>query len=145
MDIHIKRFSELTLDEFYEILRARISVFVVEQQCPYQELDDKDQIAWHLLLRDNKKLIAYLRIIPLQDAEAVSIGRVLTLDRGEGYGALAMRAALKFIQKQWLKLPVLMHAQVYAKGFYEQFAFQTYGEVFLEDDIPHIAMRLDFV
>ena len=87
MDLVVKRFEELSLEEIYEILKVRVSVFVVKQNCAYQELDDKDQYSYHVFLKDDMGIKAYLRVIDKGVSfEDVSIGRVLTLERGCGLG-----------------------------------------------------------
>lgn len=96
MELIIKHFSELSTDELYDIIQARVDVFVVEQKCPYRELDDKDKNAYHIWLRDENGIIAYLRTLDKGMAfEEASVGRIITVRRGQGYGALIMREGIK--------------------------------------------------
>jgi ElaA protein len=140
-----KPFSELTTDELYELMALRQEVFVVEQNCPYLDADGKDQQAWHLMGFDkNEKLIAYARIAPqgVFYENYVSIGRIVTSPsvRGKGIGKKLMVACFEAIEKLFKNQPVKISAQYYLIRFYESFGFETIGEQYLEDDIPHIAM-----
>ncbi len=144
MELVIKRFEELTIDELYEILKVRVGVFVVEQKCPYQELDEKDKKAYHIYLKENNQIKAYLRVIDAGVSfEEVSIGRVLTTERGKGFAKTIIRSGIK-VAKELLKADkVKIEAQVYAQKMYENFGFKTVSKEFLEDGIPHIQMILD--
>ena len=144
MELVIKRFNELTIDELYEILKVRVDVFIVEQKCPYQELDEKDKKAYHIYLKEDNKIKAYLRVIDAGVSfEEVSIGRVLTTERGKGFAKTIIREGIK-VSKELLKADkVKIEAQVYAQKMYEKFGFKLISEEFLEDDIPHIQMILD--
>lgn len=144
MDLVIKHFSELTLDELYDIIQARVDVFVVEQKCPYRELDDKDRNAYHIFLRDENGIAAYLRTLDRGVAfDEVSIGRIITVRRGQGYGAEIMREGIKFAKKQYNADKIKIMAQCQAKGFYEKFGFKQCSEPFLDDGILHIDMILE--
>ena len=142
----LKKFEELSNKELYEILRLRAEVFVVEQNCPYQDLDGKDLKSFHLFGTDeNKDLIAYTRIVPAGISyKEVSIGRVVTSPklRGTGAGKDVMKESIKVIEKQFGKVPVRISAQCYLKKFYENLGFEITGEEYLEDNIPHIEMLL---
>lgn len=141
----IKTFNELTVTELYEILRVRQAVFVVEQNCPYQDVDSLDNVSWHLYTRDEKtgNILAYLRITYAgHKYEEVSIGRVLTTDaaRGMGLGKSLIQEAMSFLQKELPGQAIRISAQLYLQKFYEDFGFKVVSEPYDEDDIPHIEM-----
>ncbi|MCF0115004.1 MAG: GNAT family N-acetyltransferase [Erysipelotrichaceae bacterium] len=141
MEVIVKRFNELGLDELYEIMKARVDVFVVEQQCPYGELDDKDQQCIHLYLKEDK-LVAYLRILPAGVSfECVGIGRVLTLKRGEGLGNRLLSEGIKAAEELLGATCIRLEAQCYAIGYYEKHGFKVISDEFLEDGIPHVIME----
>jgi len=138
-------FSNLTLLELYELLALRAEVFVVEQNCPYQDLDGKDQGSLHALITKDGKLWAYSRIIPPGIAfPEVSIGRVLTSfnARGKGVGKNLMEISIKECLLRWPNYDVLIMAQSYLVKFYSNFNFVVEKDEFLEDGIPHRWMRL---
>ena len=143
MNIIIKHFEELSIQEIHAIYQLRVSVFVVEQNCPYQEIDDIDPISYHAYLKHQDKLLAYIRIIPpgikFDDA---SIGRVISTQRRKGYGSLLMREGINFIQDNFATSSITIEAQQYAINFYQQLGFEAISKPFLEDDIPHVKMRL---
>ena len=143
MELTIKRFRDLSLDELYEILRARVKVFVIEQNCPYQELDGRDQYAWHVFFHDESGIVAYLRVIDggIQ-CPSVAIGRVITLRRGEGLGLKVLKEGIRVAKEKLNANEIEIEAQVYAKGFYEKVGFRQSSEEFLEDGIPHMRMTL---
>lgn len=144
MELVIKHFKELTLDELYDIIQARVDVFVVEQKCPYRELDDKDRNAYHIFLRDENGIAAYLRTLDRGVAfDEVSIGRIITVRRGQGYGAEIMHEGITFAKKQYNADKIKIMAQHYAKGFYEKFGFKQCSEPFDDDGIEHINMILE--
>lgn len=143
MNWHIKRFEELTTIELYEILRVRAEVFVVEQTCIYQDLDEKDKKAFHLFCEEDGQITAYLRILDKGVSyPEISIGRVLTAEnsRRKGLGREMMQKAICFISDELLKKKIRISGQLYLKDFYESLGFKTVSEVYLEDDIPHIEM-----
>ncbi|MGC6769012.1 GNAT family N-acetyltransferase [Enterococcus sp. LJL51] len=142
MAYKIKQLEALTTTELLEIMAARIAVFVVEQQCPYQEVDELDAEAWHIWLEQAGEIAGYARII--ETAEGIQIGRVLTPKkyRGQGYGEKLMTEALKEVQQLFPQKSVSLGAQEYAIGFYQNFGFEVCSEVYLEDDIPHVDMTL---
>ncbi|WP_273211965.1 GNAT family N-acetyltransferase [Helicobacter rodentium] len=143
MQFIVKKFEELTLDELYEILKIRVNVFVVEQKCAYQELDEKDRQSLHLYLRDSNGIQAYLRILPAGlSYKEVSIGRVLTLKRNNGFGREILKEGIKIAREKLQAREIRIGAQVYAKGFYEKFGFQQASKEYLEDGILHIQMLL---
>jgi ElaA protein len=138
-------FSDLTLSELYELLALRAEVFVVEQNCPYQDLDGKDQGSLHSSLFINDKLWAYCRIIPPGLAYPdSSIGRVLTCSkaRGKGYGKKLMTLSINECWKRYPDNDILIMAQSYLVDFYHDFNFEVEKDEFLEDGIPHRWMRL---
>ncbi|HIT01954.1 MAG TPA: GNAT family N-acetyltransferase [Candidatus Enterenecus merdae] len=143
MELIVKPFEALTPRQLYEILRLRVDVFVVEQQCPYPELDGKDPAALHLFLQDASGIHAYLRLLPPGLAfETASLGRVVSRARGLGLGDRILRAGIQ--KARTLGYPALtIEAQRYAKGFYARAGFRQIGAEFLEDGIPHVPMRLE--
>lgn len=141
MTLHKKTFQELTTAELYELLHIRSDVFVVEQNCPYQDLDYDDQAAIHLWLTDREKIVALCRVCPAgTHMEEVSIGRVITTVRGKGYGKQIMLAGMEAAREHFGATRIDLEAQEYAKGFYEQVGFRQSSDTFILDDIPHIKM-----
>lgn len=144
MEQVVKRFEELTIEELYEILRARAEVFVVEQNCAYQDLDDVDKDAYHVWLEEDGKLLAYLRVIDKgKRLDEVSIGRVISLKRREGIATKLMKIGVKVAKEKYGANVIKIGAQVYAKPFYEGCGFKQISEEYLEDGIPHIYMVYD--
>ncbi|MEC9490179.1 MAG: GNAT family N-acetyltransferase [Halanaerobiales bacterium] len=143
MELNIKGFSELNKQELYKIIEARINIFVVEQNCPYQECDNKDQDSFHLFYLDQNQIAAYLRIIPpgISYQEA-SIGRVLVKKeyRRKGLGFKMMEAAVAFIKNNFDSEAVRISAQEYILNFYQELGFKVVSDRYLEDDIPHYQM-----
>ena len=143
MEWKIKRFEELTTTELYEILRVRAEVFVVEQTCIYQDLDEKDKRAYHLYCEESGKVKAYLRILDRGISyPEISIGRVLTTEnnRRKGLAREMMEKAIDFIGKELGENQIRISGQLYLQVFYESLGFQTVSEMYLEDDIPHVEM-----
>lgn len=145
MKLITKYFHELTTTELYEILKARAEIFVVEQNCIYQDLDDIDYQSLHIFYEDNGKVIAYLRAFE-KDSEIgiVQMGRVLTLTHGTGLGGKLLKEGLSQIKEKMNPSSVYIEAQCYATGFYEREGFVISSDEFLEDGIPHVEMILDF-
>jgi ElaA protein len=140
-------FDQLTPAELYEILALRQEVFVVEQNCPYLDCDGKDLHAWHLMGRDEAgKLICYTRLLPegLSYEGYTSIGRVVSspLARGTGAGKILMERSIDMCYHLFGPQPIKIGAQSYLLKFYESFGFQSTGEEYLEDGIPHTKMML---
>ncbi|WP_028122215.1 GNAT family N-acetyltransferase [Epilithonimonas tenax] len=139
----IKTFPELTTTELYEIIKARVNVFVVEQDCPYPDLDDNDQKAIHLWAEDNGEVLAYCRIFDkgIRYPET-SIGRVITTEngRGTGLGRQLISYALDIIENRLRTREVRISAQDYLLKFYSDFGFLNTGKKYLEDNIPHTEM-----
>lgn len=143
MQWEIKAFDQLSLQELYTILTLRTDVFVVEQACPYPEIDGKDPSCLHLLGTDNGELVAYLRILPAGlSYDEVSIGRVVIKPshRGKGLGRLMMEQAIAYITTEWKESQIKIGAQAYLEKFYQSLGFEPISEVYLEDDIPHLDM-----
>lgn len=145
MELVIKKYEELTADELYEILKARINVFVVEQSCPYPDLDDKDKGAYHVWLKENGTIKAYLRVLDAGVSyREASIGRVLTTERKKGYGDLIFSKGIEIARERFNADRIKIGAQLYAKGFYERFGFRQVSDKYLEDGIYHIEMILEY-
>lgn len=141
VELCVKKFEELSNEELYEILRARVNIFVVEQKCAYPEIDGKDQKAYHVFLKEDQVIHAYLRVLDRGISyDEVSIGRVLTTARGKGLGAKIMDAGIKTAENKLHAAKIRIEAQVYAKGFYEKFGFKQVSDAYPVDGIPHIQM-----
>lgn len=146
LDWNMKNFQELTNDELYSIMKARVDVFVVEQECPYEELDNYDQEASHCFLKIDGRIAAYVRILPKNTKyEEVSIGRVLVVKnfRGNGYAKLIMKKAMNYAENQWQENKIKIQAQKYLHTFYSSLGFNQVSDVYLDDNIPHIDMIWD--
>ena len=143
MELVIKHFDELSTHELYEILKLRVSVFVVEQNCPYPEIDDADQKAYHVYLKDETGIQAYLRVLPkgvtFQEA---SVGRVIAVKRRCGLGSLILSEGIQLAKERFGAKCIVIGAQVYARGLYEKAGFVQSSSEYLEDGIPHIEMTL---
>jgi ElaA protein len=140
-----KKFDELTVYELYKILRLRNEIFVVEQNCVFQDADNKDQRAYHFMGTDSRELIAYTRLIPPGISyDEASIGRVVIAGeaRGTGLGRELMQASINELYIKWGKQPIKIGAQLYLKKFYESLGFQQSSPVYIEDGIDHIEMIL---
>lgn len=143
IDWSLKRFNELSALEMYEILKLRSEVFVVEQNCVFLDMDDRDLFAHHLQGRINGQLAAVVRILPPGLAyEEPSIGRVVSspLFRRKGVGIELMKKAIEETISLYGEVAIKIGAQLYLKKFYESFGFVQCSETYLEDDIPHIKM-----
>ena len=143
MKLVSKFFNELDTKELYELLKARAEIFVVEQTCVYQDLDDLDYEGLHVFYEENGKVLAYLRAFPKsEDNKTVQMGRFLTMKHGTGLGEKLLSAGLEQIKAKMNPEQIYIHAQSYAAGFYARAGFQICSEEFLEDDIPHVEMIL---
>lgn len=141
MRLRVKRFDELTVCELYEILKLRIDVFVVEQNCPYREADNMDQAALHVFLKDEDGVQAYLRVMDRGvESEHVSIGRVIASKRGCGLGKRILQEGIAVAKERFDARAIYLEAQVYAEGFYETAGFRRISDPFDIDGIPHIKM-----
>lgn len=153
-EFSIKTFDELTTVDLYHILKARSQVFVVEQDCPYQDMDEVDFDCLHLVAHQNQALIGYCRIIPPQfnhkkssvnpSGPIPAIGRVLVLaeHRGNGVARQIMTEAIKHCRKKYGKKTIIISAQTYLLNFYESLGFIPEGEPYLVDGIEHVTMVL---
>lgn len=142
MTLNIKHFNELTAIELYRILRARAEIFVVEQDCVYQDLDNKDLNAWHVWYEDEDGVAAYCRVLDkgVSYPDEGSIGRVITVKRGTGLGYKIMMEGIRIAKEKFGQTALRISAQQYAQGFYEKCGFARVSEPYLEDGIPHVQM-----
>lgn len=141
MQITVKPYDKLTLEELYAIISLRLEVFVVEQACPYQDLDGLDQVSHHVCVWGDGVLVAYARVMGEHTKfRDVSIGRIISKYRGRGLGALVVTEAQKVAVALYHPDVVRIGAQKYAKGFYEKCGFHQDSGDYLEDGIPHIEM-----
>ena len=139
----VKKFSELSIDELYQILRLRSEVFVVEQDCVYQDLDNKDQISVHIFVKEKNEIVAYTRIFKSGDYyKNPSIGRVVVSkkNRGKELGKKIMISSIDYIQENLKGDKIELSAQKYLDKFYKDLDFYKIGEDYLEDGIPHQRM-----
>lgn len=144
MELVVKHFSELTRDELFEIYKLRVLVFIVEQKCFYQEVDDADADAYHLWLKDEKGIQAYARVLPPGAVfPEASVGRVIAAKRRCGLGTQIVGAAIDTAKNMLNADRITIEAQVYARALYEKVGFRQTSEEFIEDGIPHIQMQLD--
>ena len=144
MELVVKKYEELTVDELYEILRLRAEVFVVEQNCVYQDLDGKDKKAYHVFLKRDGEVVACLRVLPkgVSYPDAESIGRIVSKIHKSGLGKIVVAEGIKVAREKFGAKRLLISAQVQAQGFYEKQGFSVVtGETYLEDDIPHTLMQ----
>jgi len=140
----IKRFETLSTLELYNLMQLRSEVFVVEQNCVYQDIDGKDQKALHLIGEDNGQTVAYARLFKPKDYfNEASIGRVVVKQtyREKKLGHILMREAIHAIKSHFNETKITISAQLYLKNFYESHGFMQTSEMYLEDDIPHIEMK----
>ena len=144
MELRIKRFHELTVDELYEILRLRVAVFVVEQQCAYPETDGLDREALHVWLEDEDGIEAYLRVLDRGvESEHCAIGRVIAVKRRCGLGSRILQEGVRAAREIFGAEAVYLEAQTYARRFYERQGFRPVSDEFLLDGIPHIKMLME--
>ena len=143
MNYIVKQFEELTTIELYEILKLRSEIFVVEQNCVYQDLDDIDYQSLHIFCEENHNVLAYLRIYPKRgETDVVQIGRVVTLKHRTGIGSALMEKGIQTIKDTMNYKKIYIVAQKQAIGFYKKFGFIVTSDEFLEDGILHVAMEL---
>lgn len=139
----IKTFDELTTEELYKILKLRAEVFVVEQDCVYQDLDEKDKKAYHLFTQSDGEVAAYLRILQKGVSyPEVAIGRVVTkiTHRRKGLAREMMQKAIGYIEGELHESAIKISAQKYLLEFYKSLGFEVISEVYLEDGIEHVEM-----
>lgn len=145
MELFIRSLKSIESLELFKIFKLRVDVFVVEQKCPYQEIDDKDIDTLHMYLKNEDQIVAYLRVLPpgLSYKEA-SIGRVLVNKkyRGKGYGRKIMTEGIKYCKSHYSE-NIKISAQAYLEGFYKNLGFKKTSSVYLEDNIPHMDMKYD--
>ncbi|GMQ23672.1 GNAT family N-acetyltransferase [Algoriphagus sp. oki45] len=143
LQIHLRTFDQLSTEELYQLLRLRSEVFVVEQNCVFLDMDNKDQQCHHLSLFQEGELVAYCRIVPpgLSYAE-VAIGRVVSAPayRGKGLGRKVMEEAISACRQLYGQVPIRLGAQTYALEFYQSLGFEAEGETYDEDGIEHVEM-----
>ncbi|WP_299119393.1 GNAT family N-acetyltransferase [uncultured Tenacibaculum sp.] len=143
MNFKVKKFQELTTSELYEILQLRSEVFVVEQNCVYQDIDGKDQKALHVIGIKEGTIIAYTRLFNSGEYfDTPSFGRVIIkeTERKYGYGHDLIKASVQAIVDNYKETKITISAQSYLQKFYESHGFEKEGDEYLEDDIPHIKM-----
>lgn len=143
-----KPFAELTLSELYDVLKLRTEVFIIEQNCIYQDCDGKDEASWHLMGMVNGTLCAYARLLPPGlSYDTPSIGRVVTSPqyRNKGKGKELIEVAIKKIFDLFGHPAITISAQVYLEQFYTSFNFQSTGPIYLEDNIEHIKMKRSII
>lgn len=142
MEIKSKFFGELTAAELYEILRARAEIFVVQQDCAYQDLDGKDYDSLHVFFESDGKVTAYLRAF-IREEGVVQMGRVLTVTHGIGLGGKLLKEGVRQIEEKFSPKSIYIEAQCYATGFYSREGFVVCSDEFMEVGIPHVSMILD--
>ena len=143
MNWNLKKFNELNTEELYKILGLRSEVFVVEQDCVYLDCDNKDFKSYHLFLKDNDEIVAYLRVLEKGVSyDEISIGRVLVKEsyRGKGISREMMIKAIDFIESDLKEDTIKIQAQAYLVDFYSSLGFKAVSKEYLEDNIPHIDM-----
>ncbi|WP_435307467.1 GNAT family N-acetyltransferase [Sebaldella termitidis] len=148
MEKVIKKFDELTLNELYDILKLRVDIFVVEQNCPYGELDNKDKESIHIFYRENGEITAYLRIIPkFLSYESVSMGRICVKQefRSRKLGREIVKDAINYIEKDMKEYIITIGAQEYLKDFYASFDFKPISDIYDEDGIKHLDMQRKYL
>ena len=141
-----KKFNELTLEELYEILKLRSEVFVVEQNCIYNDIDGKDLTSSRIMIKEDGKIKAYLRALqPGVSYEDASLGRVLVSPdaRGKGYAKTIVTKGVEYILNNFNTTKITIGAQEYLKNFYSEIGFKPISEVYDEDGIPHLDMTFE--
>ena len=145
-DIIWHNFDTISKEELYDVLSLRQRVFIIEQDCFYEDLDYSDQDANHLLLYKDNKLIGYSRVFPPGiKYDAASIGRIVTDSdyREKGYGRIVTQESIRFLKNNFPRSDIAISAQYRLVNFYEDLGFKREGDVYLEDDIDHIKMTLE--
>jgi len=147
MKWYAKTFHELSIQELYDVLKLRVDIFVVEQNCPYEEIDGKDNQAIHILGYKDVELTAYCRVFPpgaYYDTEA-SIGRVAVARRyrKSGLGIALMKQGMNYLKQHCHNPPIKLAAQLYLEKFYHDLGFETISEVYPWDGIDHVDMNRD--
>lgn len=143
MNTLIKSFDQLTLKELYEIIKLRIDVFSIEQNCLYQDLDNLDFNATHFLLTEDDKLLSYLRIINIdKENNSARIGRVVSRIKSVGLGSVLMNQAINYLKNEHNIKTIKLSAQTIALNFYKRLGFKIVSNEYLLDNIPHYDMEL---
>ncbi|GAA0501151.1 GNAT family N-acetyltransferase [Salinibacillus aidingensis] len=140
-----KNFDQLAVSELYTLLRERVNVFVVEQNCPYPEIDNYDQHSTHLYLEHDGEIVAYCRLLPHHTIyREASIGRILVTQkfRKQGYAKKLMDKALSIMKEEWGETEIKLHAQSHLQNFYGQYGFETVTDEYMDDGILHVDMIL---
>lgn len=140
MRIVVKGFDQVTNRELYEILRLRVDVFIVEQKCPYPEIDGKDYKAIHIYLEKEGEILAYARVY--EEGGEIHLGRVVAKERRKGHATLILKEAIRAAREKYQAKTITIEAQTYAKKLYEKVGFVEDSEVFLLDGIEHVKMVL---
>lgn len=144
MELVSKYFDELTTIELYEILKARSKIFVVDQKCVYQDLDNIDYRSLHIFFKEGDNVLAYMRAFEKKtEAGVVQAGRVLTIEHGIGMGGKLLKEGIIQIKEKMNPRQIYIEAQCYATGYYEREGFKICSDEFLEEGIPHVQMILD--
>lgn len=144
MNLNSKKFAELSTTEIYEILKARAEIFMMEQNIHYQDIDDIDYKSLHCFFMEENKVVAYLRAFYKENnKDIVKIGRVLTLQHGNGIGRELLEKSLVAIKDKMKCKKISMDAQKHAVGFYEKFGFKTVSQDFIEEGVVHVVMELN--
>lgn len=142
----VKAFDQLTLEELYEILRLRSEVFILEQNAPCREIDGRDQEALHVFLREEGRIVAYLRVLgPGVVFPEASLGRVIAVKRRQGLGTAVTKAGIRAAKEKFGAEKIRIESQSYVKGLYEKLGFRQVSEEFLDHGIPHVQMLLEQV
>lgn len=138
------QFDDFTAQALYNILKLRVEVFVVEQNCPYPELDGLDEVSTHIVYEEGGEVLAYARLVPAgKKYDVPSIGRVIVRQeaRGRGLAKELLERSIRYIDEQWKEPEIQLQGQEYLKDFYGSFGFEAISEVYDEDGIPHIDMK----
>ncbi|MBR3934418.1 MAG: GNAT family N-acetyltransferase [Clostridia bacterium] len=142
MQLNVKFFNELTNINLYNVLKIRAEVFVVEQKCIYNDMDDEDINSLHVYFEKDNDVKAYLRIIPIDD-NTVKIGRVCCLQKRTGLGTRLLKEGIKAACEKLNAKKIIVHAQSYVENFYAKQGFKTVSDEFMEEGIPHVKMELE--
>lgn len=145
MELIVKHFNELTTMELMEIYSLRMAIFVVEQNCPYQDIDGWDPYAYHVYLRDAEGIQAYLRVLPQNSRYTdASLGRVVSNKRRCGLATRALQEGISVAREKFGAKRLILGAQTYARPLYEKVGFVSMDDEYLEDGQPHVHMILEF-
>ena len=143
MKLCVKKFHELSLDELWQIYKLRADVFIVEQNCAYQDIDEYDKLAYHLFYEENGEISAYLRVLPAGTFfDTPSIGRVLSVRRRHGLASRLVKEGIKTAEEKFGAKAITIEAQTYVKEMYEKLGFIQTSDEFLDVGIPHVKMEL---